>query len=121
MTNRFELPPESAESDPSYDGIVSAPASHIVVFEDGTRREMVVILPPNAREPFHHHLLPSEMRVIRSAPLRYFLRDGSSFDISKRDVSPYEPFIEQLEPEPIHSVENLSSTDTYFAIRIEFK
>ncbi len=117
----FELPPANAEEDVSYDGATAAPNSHIVVFEDGTRRELLVLLPPGLREPFHHHRRRSEMRVFRSALLRYYYADGRAEDISKKDVTPDNPLIEQLEPEPLHSVENLSEDDTYYALRIEYK
>jgi hypothetical protein len=116
----FELPPSNAEEDPNYDGVIAAPNSHIVIYEDEHLRELAVILRPRVREAFHHHKLRSEMRVFRSATLRYYRADGSSFDIPKKDVSPANPLIENLDPEPLHSVENLSD-DTYFALRTEFK
>lgn len=118
---QFELPPAEAEHDPNYDGTVAAPNSHHLVYEDDQRRELVVLLPPGVREPFHHHRRRSEMRVLRSALLRYYYADGRVEDIPKKDVTPDDPLIEQLEPEPLHSVENLSNTDTYYALRIEFK
>jgi hypothetical protein len=117
----FEIPPASAEQDTSYDGPVAAPSSHKVVFEDDTRRELLVVLSPGVREPYHHHLRRSEMRVFRSALLRYYYADGRVEDIAKKDVTPDTPLVEQLDPEPLHSVENLSDSDTYYAYRIEFK
>lgn len=106
---------------PALDGVIAAPDSHIVVYEDDSRRELLVVLPPGKREPLHHHARKSEMRVFRSAPLRYYSADGVAQNIPKRDVTIDNPFIEQLEPEPLHSVENTSDHETYFAIRIEFK
>lgn len=120
MTN-IELPPPEAEHNEQYDGVIAAPNSHHVIFEDDSRRELVVLLPPGAREPFHLHAKRSEMRVFRSALLRYYYADGRSEDIPKKAVTPDNPLVEQLEPEPLHSVENLSETDTYYALRIEFK
>ena len=121
MRNVFELPPASAASDPNYDGVIAAPSSHVVVYEDEDVRELVVILGPGVRDAFHHHARRSEMRVYRSASLRYYRADGSSVDIPKKEVTSENPFIEQLDPELLHSVENLSDSDTYYALRIEFK
>ena len=120
MTN-FKMPQADAEQDEDYDGVIAAPNSHQVVYENDERRELVVMLPPGVREPFHHHHRRSEMRVFRSALLRYYYADGRVEDIPKKDVTPDEPLIEQLEREELHSVENLSDKDTYFALRIEFK
>ncbi len=117
----FELPPPSADQDPSYDGVSAAPNSHRVVYEDDSRRELVVLLPPGVREPFHHHLRPSEMRVFRSALLRYYYADGRTEDIPKKEVTPDQPLVENLYAESLHSVENLSESDTYYALRIEYK
>ena len=63
----------------------------------------------------------SEMRIFRSAPLRYYHGDGHSADLPKIDATPDRPAVAQLDPEPLHSVENLSKLDTYYALRIEFK
>ncbi len=122
MENKFELPPASAEHDPNYDGVIAAPNSHEVVHDGDTRRDMKVRLNPGQREPYHHHHLPSTMYVLKSALLRYYHADGSFIDLPKReDVSSLNPYVEELGPEPIHSVENLSETDVFFALRIERK
>ena len=116
-----ELPPPGAEDDQAYDGPIAAPASHVVVYEDDHRRDLVVLIPPGRREPFHHHRRLSEMRVLRSAPLRYYLADGRSVDLPKVDATPDRPAVAHLAAEPLHAVENLSERDTHFALRIEFK
>jgi len=115
-----DLPPPGAEHDPAYDGATAAPASHVVVYEDG-QRELLVVVAPGQREPFHHHLRRSEMRVFRSAPLRYYHADGRTDDLSQSDATPDRPVVAQLDPEPLHAVENLSERNTYYALRIEFK
>ena len=107
--------------DKDKDAVAAAPNSHIVLYEDENRRELAVILKPGVREPWHHHAWPSEIRVMRSADLRFYKEGDKVLDIPKKDVTPDKPFVEQLDPEPLHSVENLSDTDTYFAIRVEFK
>jgi len=61
------------------------------------------------------------MRVFRSAPLRYYHVDGRTDDLPKSDATPDRPVVAQLDPEPLHAVENLSERDTYYALRIEFK
>ena len=116
-----QLPSPGSQHDPAYDGVTAAPASHLVVYEDDHRRELVVLVPPGGRGAFHHHLRRSEMRVFRSAPLRYHHVDGRTDDLPKSDATPDRPVVAQLDPEPLHAVENLSERDTYYALRIEFK
>jgi hypothetical protein len=91
------------------------------VYEDDHRRELVVLVAPGGREPFHRHLRRSEMRVFRSAPLRYYHVDGRTDDLPKSDATPDRPVVAQLDPEPLYAVKNLSERDTYYALRIEFK
>jgi hypothetical protein len=121
MNQRIEVPPATAADDESYDAVIAAPQSHRVVFEDDTRRELVVIVEPGVREPFHHHRWHSEMRIYRSAAMRYYDASGTYRDSPKDDVAIDAPLIEQRAPEPLHSVENLSEHDVLFALRIEFK
>lgn len=109
------------EWDPELDGVIAAPDSHVVLFEDETCRVLLVELPPGRKEPFHHHARRSNMIVTNSAPLRYYNEGGATFDIAERDISPDNPYAEDMEPEPLHAVENLSPDKTYYAWRVEYK
>jgi|SRR5581483_3855874 len=119
MTQHERRQPE--EWDAELDGVIAAPNSHVPVYENDHLRVLAVTMQPSAREPLHHHARRSTFLVINSAPLRYYNSDGTYFDIPKREVSAQAPYKEELEPERLHSVENLSSEDTYFALRIEYK
>jgi hypothetical protein len=117
----IEVPPPDSNSNEAYDGVTPAPASHLVVYEDDQRREQLVLVAPRQREPFHYHRRRSEMRLFRSASLRYHHADGHADDLPKSDATPDRPVVVQLGPESLHSVENLSEHDTSYALRIEFK
>jgi len=114
-----ELSPH--EWDPQLDGVIVAPNSHRVIFEDEAYRVLLIELSPGRKEPFHHHVHRSDFIVTESAPLRYYKDDGSAFDIPQRNVSVSNPYFEELEPEPLHAVENLSTDRTYLAWRVEYK
>lgn len=121
MTRKHELDQPLEEWDPEFEAVRRASNSHIVIEEDETHRKLIVFLLPGMREPLHYHPWPSKFILFRSTPLRYYHHDGSYFDIPQRDASNKNPYIEEMEPEGLHAVENLSSADPYIALRIEYK
>ena len=105
----------------SQDAVIAAPESHIVVFEDEDVRVVKVIIPPLRKEPMHTHKWPSVMKVVSSTKIRYYDSQGNAAEYPARDASPEDPFIELMEPEGLHAVENLDPERTYKAIRVELK
>lgn len=55
MSQTVVIPPPGAEQDANYDGAIAAFKTHVVVLENDSRREMVVILKSHEKEPFHNH------------------------------------------------------------------
>jgi hypothetical protein len=106
--------------DPALDAAIAAPQSHKVLFENKKTRVVEVIVEPHQKEPMHTHQWPSVMMVDRSTLIRYYDASGKSTEYPARDVSPDNPFVEWMEPEQLHAVENLSDSP-YHAMRIEFK
>lgn len=102
------------------DVVSAAPNFHRVLLENDKVRVVEVIIKPLTKEPVHTHEWPSVMVVRSSAKIRYFNKDNKSTQYPKRNISPEQPFIEYLEPEEPHAVENID-TEVYQALRIEIK
>ena len=101
----------------SFDAVVAAPESHKILLENNFVRVTEVIIKPNHKEPHHTHKWRSVMIVDAPTDLRYYDKDNKMTAIA----GVYETKIEWMNPEGLHSVENLNSKKTYHAIRIELK
>ena len=106
--------------DRNLDVVIAAPRSHEILLENDKVRVVKVTIMPHQKEPFHNHKWSSIMIVYNSTRLRYFDKNGKFMELPKRNVSPENPFVEWLDPEKLHAVENLDAA-SYNAIRIEIK
>jgi 8-oxo-dGTP pyrophosphatase MutT (NUDIX family) len=106
--------------DPSLDAVTAAPQSHKILFENDSIRVVEVIVAPHQKEPMHTHQWSSVMIVDRSTRIRYYDATNNGVEYPARDVAPDKPFVEWMEPELTHAVENLDDT-IYHAVRVEFK
>jgi len=128
----------SAQSKPgfpdSFDAVEVAPESHKVLFENASVRVLEVQVPPGVKEPTHHHRWPSIFLDWdaggRTPHQRIYHVDGSVHDIpsQERPVVPGTWRVKWLEPEPMHSVENLETPESAKSlpqrpptVRVEFK
>ncbi len=102
------------------DAVAAAPDSHIITLENETVRVLEVVIPPGVKEPFHTHKNPSVMVIDSSASIRYYDAEGNARKHPRRDVSPEAPYVEFLEPEGLHAVENTDEV-VFHATRIEVK
>lgn len=103
------------------DAVISAPDSHKVILENENVRVLEVAILPGKKEPMHTHERPSVMIVGSSTRIRYYTESDSGTEYPERGATKEKPFIEWLEPEGLHAVENLDEEKTYHAIRIEIK
>ena len=105
--------------DESLDAAIAAPDSHRIILENESIRTVEVNIPPGTKEPMHTHRNPSIMVVYQSAKIRYYDENGNAQNFERRNTD-RNPFIESLEPEGLHAVENIDSVP-YRAVRIETK
>jgi hypothetical protein len=104
---------------PELDGVLAAPESHKVLFENDDVRVLEVIIPPGEREPEHTHRMPSVMIVDRPAMIRYYQGSELAFS-SPAGASARATVGQWMEPEGLHSVENVD-VSLYHAFRVELK
>lgn len=105
----------------NFDAIIAAPNSHKIILENDKVRVVEVIVLPGQKEPVHIHQWPSVMIVDSSTKIRYYNKKGIGKEYPERTASKEKPFVEWMEPEDLHAVENLDKKKTYHAIRIELK
>lgn len=103
------------------DAVIAAPDSHHIKLENDRVRIVEVSIPPGVKEPMHTHRWSSVMIVNSSARIRYYDANGEAKEFPRREINAKNPFIEWLEPEGLHAVENIDGTIPYHAIRVEFK
>jgi hypothetical protein len=117
-----------------FDAVQVAPNSHRVLFENQFVRVLEVTVPPGTKEPMHHHRWPSIFLIWdtggRTAHERFYHADGSVHDVPSR-VTPVKPgswHVQWMNPEPMHSVENLDTPESAKSlppkpptVRVEFK
>ena len=128
----------SAQNKPGFpdglDAAEAAPESHKVLFENSSVRVLQVQVAPGLKEPMHHHRWPSIFLNWdvggRTAHQRIYHADGSVHDIpsQERPLAPGSWRVKWLEPEPMHSVENLETPESAKSlpqrpptVRVEFK
>ena len=103
------------------DAVIAAPNSHKILLENDNVRVVEVVVLPGQTEPMHTHAWPSVMIVNTSTKIKYYDASGNGTEYPERQASPDKPFVEWMSPEGLHAVENLDSTKTYHAVRIELK
>jgi predicted metal-dependent enzyme (double-stranded beta helix superfamily) len=103
------------------DAVIAAPDSHKIILENDTVRVLEVVILPGKKEPMHTHDRSSVMIVDSSTKIKYYNESGKGEEYPEREATKEKPFIEWLEPEGLHAVENLDENKTYHAIRIEIK
>lgn len=128
----------SAQSKPGFpdgfDAVEAAPQSHKVLFENGSVRVLQVQVAPGVKEPMHHHRWPSIFLNWdvggRTAHQRIYHAEGNVHDIpsQERPLAPGSWRVKWMEPEPMHSVENLETPESAKSlpqrpptVRLEFK
>ena len=128
----------SAQSKPGFpegfDAVEAAPESHKVLFDNAFVRVLEVLVPPGVKEPMHHHRWRSIFLNWdvggRTAHQRIYHLDGSVHDIpsQERPLAPGVWRVKWMEPEPMHSVENLETPESAKSlpqrpptVRVEFK
>jgi len=91
-------------------------------------------VPPGTKEPMHHHRWPSIFLVWdtggRTAHTRYYPAGGGVRDHPSREtpVSEGKRRVTWMEPEPMHSIENVETAESALTlpkrpptVRVEFK
>lgn len=103
------------------DAVVSAKKNHIILLENDTVRVLDVTVLPGEKEALHHHQWPSVLYIMEGGD--FIDRDGEGnvlFD-SRKTPMPKLPFTTWTGPEALHSIENLSKTQSIRLIRVEIK
>lgn len=105
----------------SMDPLTAAPGNHRVLFENDRVRVLDVTIRPGEREPVHAHRWPSVLYVERAGDFIDRDKDGAVL-VDSRKLPPITyPTTNWLDPQPPHSVENLSTTETVHLVRVELK
>lgn len=108
------------ESHNNTDAVIAAPDSHKILLENDKVRVVEVIILPGKKEPMHTHFWPSVMIVDSSPEFKYYDEFDNCETYPARDTTD-QPFVEWMDPEGLHAVENLDLEKIYHAIRIEIK
>lgn len=102
------------------DALEAAPDSHRLLLETDRVRVLDVQIEPGVREPEHTHQAVSVMIVDEPARIRYYVGDTLMFESPVTSESAAGPRVSWLEPEGLHSVENIDD-HRYHAFRVELK
>lgn len=103
------------------DAVIAAPNSHKILLENDSVRVVEVTILPGQKEPMHTHKWSSVMIIDSSTKICYYDYAGKQTEYPEREISKDKPFVEWLDPEGLHAVENLDQTKIYHAIRVELK
>jgi hypothetical protein len=102
------------------DGVLVAPSSHKVLFEDADIRVLDVTVPAHTREPWHTHARPAVMYIMTTSSAKYMTPQDPNPQPSVPSAH-FKPFVAHLDhAEALHAVENVGES-TFHAIRVEFK
>jgi mannose-6-phosphate isomerase-like protein (cupin superfamily) len=105
----------------SLDAVVAAPNNHKIVFENDRVRVLEVTIQPGEREPVHAHKWASVLYVMAEDNIRDYDIDDKVIYDTKTDKNPMKaPYTVWMEPQPPHSVENLSK-ESLRLLRVELK
>jgi hypothetical protein len=104
------------------DAMRASTRNHHLLFENEEVRILEVTIKPGEKEDFHTHKWKSVFIVDSLADMRYF---GPKAEIQYERKAPppdvYRTSVTWKEPEGLHAIENLSSTQAIHGIRIEIK
>ncbi|CAM3856495.1 hypothetical protein [Parendozoicomonas haliclonae] len=109
----------STQSDP-LDAVIAAPDSHKVLLENESVRVLRVIIEPGVKEPVHIHKASSVMIVDQPAQIKYYGESDQLIFMTKPTDGKSHQNPQWLDPEGLHSVENIDNK-VYKAYRIEIK
>jgi quercetin dioxygenase-like cupin family protein len=102
------------------DGVLVAPASHKILFEDPDIRVLDVTVLAHTREPWHTHARPAVMYIMTASNAKYMTPEDPNPEPSVPSVH-FKPVVARLDhAEPLHAIENVGEL-TFHAIRVEFK
>lgn len=104
----------------STDGVIVAPDSHKVLYENPDVRVMDVSVAPHSREPMHTHARPAVMYITAVSTAKYITPEDPNPvpDVASRNFKPLLAHLDHAEGP--HAVENVGD-ETFRAIRMEFK
>jgi quercetin dioxygenase-like cupin family protein len=114
-------PNDPANWPESLDAVAAAPNNHKVVFENDRVRVLEVTVRPGEKEPLHAHRWASVLHVTAEDNIRDYDADGKVVYDTETDRNPTKaPYTVWMEPQPPHSVENLSK-EPLRLVRVELK
>ena len=93
---------------PSLDAVAAAPETHRVLFENDEVRVLDVVVPPKAKEPVHAHCWPSVVYYMSMKTFVVYNGKGKVLFDSRTAPPQFVPFVEWLDPQAPHAIENLS-------------
>jgi hypothetical protein len=102
------------------DGVLVAPSSHKVLFENADIRVLDVTVAAHTREPWHTHARPAVMYIMTASSAKYMTPEDPNPEPSVPSAR-FKPFVAHLDQaEALHAVENVGDS-TFHGIRVEFK
>lgn len=104
---------------PEMDGVLAAPETHSVLFENDAVRVLEIKIAAGEREVEHTHRMAAVMIIDQPAMIRYY-QEGILMFTSSASSSAKAGVGQWMDPEGPHSVENID-TSLYHAFRVELK
>ena len=102
------------------DGVLVAPSSHKVLFENADIRVLDVTVAAHTREPWYTHARPAVMYIMTASSAKYMTPEDPYPEPSVASAR-FKPFVAHLDQaEALHAVENVGDS-TFHGIRVEFK
>jgi quercetin dioxygenase-like cupin family protein len=98
------------------DGVLVAPESHKVLYEDQDVRVLSVVNLPHTTEPMHTHARPSLFLVLEDHPYKILFPERKPFSPPVQDHA----YAMYFPPNPPHAIEN-DGEGTFRALRFELK
>lgn len=106
----------------SLDAVIAAPNNHKVLLENERVRVLEVTVRPGEKELLHAHRWPSVLYVYSSGDFLDYNGEGKVVFDSRLAKPPLKyPATLWMEPQPPHSVQNLSQKIPIRLIRVELK
>lgn len=105
----------------SLDAVVAAPENHRILFENERVRVLDVLVPANTKEAIHAHCWPSVLYVLQEGDYVDYDQSGKIIFDSRKTDTPAVPYVEWLDPQAPHTVENLDNDKPLHLIRVELK
>ena len=103
------------------DGVTVAPENHHVLLENVDVRVIEVTQAPHSKETMHTHARPSIFYLDGLTAIRYVVSGDEAHAVEQKAPPPgMKPLVAAVQPEGLHSVENLSD-HPFHALRVELK